>query len=824
MRVACPLFALLFLFAPAAHAEPAKKPVGTPQKPAQILSAADFDKFAPETTAVLMGGDKLTDADIKTACDKFELVQIVIDSAPKVTDAGVNQIATETTLQALGIINCSGMKGQVGATLGALAKLATLQIAMAGWIKAPITEKIASIKTLTTLGLIACAGMKAEDYAPLKSCAALISLGIERCTDMDAAALTPFVALSSIKTLSFNSSWLRDEHFAALAGFKAVSMLSMTQSATITAERAVHIGKLTALEMLDLSGNSVDKDALVEIAKLPAVTRLGLAQCGLADASLAALADMKSLQLLVLNSNSITARGLKHLTGLANLKQLHVRQCDAITDAGMKEFKAALPKCEAWYFTAAKPSWRGAPGKSVVVTSLADAVLLPDDVKAVQVMALSPDAIIEELRHHPAVEELTVSVAWLYEGQISTIASFVQLKSLRLENANLAGPVVAKLGALVNLVKLEIAKDDQVTGASLEFLAKLEKLESLTISKCKNINGSRFELIGNLPALKRLELTELTLLHKEFASFTASKSLAELTLRNIPSPTYEIFDTLAKHTQLRKVRLIEGHYYDDCVARLAPLTQLEELEVSNLTTRATSKGLGDLASLPNLAVLTLKGDFKDGTIAPLAACPALRKLSMQGCYGITDALFEKLSTSKTLATLEVSGSFTDVCISYLARMQALEELDLSHFGGAAEGVGALAASGKLKSLNLSFCAKFNLKAAEALGKLTTLKSLTLAYVGTLNDDMLAHIAKLTALEHLDLADCQGIRDKGVAYLAALTELRTVNLSNDYELKAESVEVFKQWKKLKEITLRNTTIGAVAYEELPKALPGVVVKY
>lgn len=97
-----------------------------------------------------------------------------------------------------------------------------------------------------------------------------------------------------------------------------------------------------------LQGKGVEKDYENAIVwfKLAAkkghpVIDLDFPNC--TDNDLKCIAKLTSLQTLSLSLSSITDKGLKNLESLVNLKKLHLKNCDKITDAGKEMLKNAIP-------------------------------------------------------------------------------------------------------------------------------------------------------------------------------------------------------------------------------------------------------------------------------------------------------------------------------------------------------------------------------------------------------------------------------------------------------------------------------------------------
>lgn len=100
---------------------------------------------------------------------------------------------------------------------------------------------------------------------------------------------------------------------------------------------AEEIAKLPKLQILDLADCSLLKTSdFKALSRLPKLTELDLAHVGITDTGVVELCGMKSLETLNLGSTKITDKSLSRLAGMPNLTKLWLHQCK-ISDAGVKE-------------------------------------------------------------------------------------------------------------------------------------------------------------------------------------------------------------------------------------------------------------------------------------------------------------------------------------------------------------------------------------------------------------------------------------------------------------------------------------------------------
>lgn len=228
------------------------------------------------------------------------------------------------------------------------------------------------------------------------------------------------------------------------------------------------------------------------------------------------------------------------------------------------------------------------------------------------------------------------------------LSGFPDLRALNLENADLRGPGLRPVGALVSLESLNLTlcpvtdqplgalskltrlkvlglASTKVTGTGMKDLQELRKLENLNFHSCP-VNDAGLEWIGKLSSLVRLEIV---------------------------------------HTQ----------FTDVGAPSLAPLVNLERLQLGSR--KATGASLAVLRSLPKLREL----DVHDGMLTPegfrhVAAVPTLQVLRAYGGTG-GDENLRTLSGHARLETLILENlGVTDGGLEALTALPRLRKLVL----------------------------------------------------------------------------------------------------------------------------------------------------
>ena len=155
---------------------------------------------------------------------------------------------------------------------------------------------------------------------------------------------------------------------AALAPFTKLKYLDLSHNRFFDDRGLRHIGRMTALDKLYLTGTSITDDGLRDLAGLSELTDLALDGTGISDAGLAHLAGLTRLRRLNLLGSNVTDAGLVHLQRMTTLEELtlyrtkvsnaglarlaplsRLRALDVrytrVTGGGVASLVSALPKC-----------------------------------------------------------------------------------------------------------------------------------------------------------------------------------------------------------------------------------------------------------------------------------------------------------------------------------------------------------------------------------------------------------------------------------------------------------------------------------------------
>lgn len=124
--------------------------------------------------------------------------------------------------------------------------------------------------------------------------------------------------------------------------FPKLTVLKLGENRRITASGLRVTARLPGLEVLDLTGTRVDRQALRAIAANGKINSLNLDRCGITDDDLPVLRSLP-LYSLSLRKTDISDKGLATLSGIKSLKFISVRGCKSVTAKGCASLEKKIP-------------------------------------------------------------------------------------------------------------------------------------------------------------------------------------------------------------------------------------------------------------------------------------------------------------------------------------------------------------------------------------------------------------------------------------------------------------------------------------------------
>jgi RNA polymerase sigma factor (sigma-70 family) len=486
------------------------------------------------------------------------------------------------------------------------------------------------------------------------------------------ADLSPLAELApdAIQALRLHNLGAKDDalrHVGHLTGLKEINL----SGNFITDAGLAPLENLKQLQSVSLGDSLIGDDGIQHIAGLPSIRGLYCYRARITDRALRLVGKMKTLTSLDLGVTAITDRGIAELKDLENIGWLRFSETNT-TDASLAVI-GGLTELVALEFDKTRATDAG-------LAHLAGLKKL----KYVRAFENRfTDAGLAHLAKLPAIEILELGNGTRFtDAGLEALAAARALKSLNLSYgskfSNKGLWQVAKLPALESL-RLT-SSNNTVTESGIVFLGRIKTLQRLHLEGCALGKGG-LKALNGLPALKSLLVSDTALTFGDLAEVENFIRLEDLQLfRMSPNPgrpTLRSFRNLKNLTFLQLPSKPGSHGPRNGIdfepaefTHLSGLTKLETLEYSGLITDA---GVKHLAPLSRMKYLALRN------------------------ADLTDEGLKALSAMKSLDFLVIGGRITDRGLRHLEALTSLRFLSLDTKLVSLEGIREL--KSKLPSLH-----------------------------------------------------------------------------------------------------------------------------
>jgi Leucine-rich repeat (LRR) protein len=389
-----------------------------------------------------------------------------------------------------------------------------------------------------------------------------------------------------------------------------------------------------------------------------------------------------------------------------------------VTEAGVKKFAAALPKCRIeWDGGVIEPTM-DSPDREVVAWVLSRGGKVGTVRDGQYVTIQDADEIPSEQFTLESVN--LAGIKDVGDTDMKRITALSGLKGVYLQETSITDAGLAELAGLQSLTELHL-QETQVTDLGLKHLSRLKTLQLLHLHGTK-ITDAGIVTLTELKELKRLYLDSTETTDKGLKSLHNLKLLRHLTLKGtkvtnagieavrqtLPQCKIEwdggvIEPTMDSPDPDRRVAewaLSLGGSFD-CKNRGRLITvddakdlptepfKIEKLELPG-GRQVTDADIAKLKTLTGLHSLYLHGTgITDAAIADLAKIPGIRTLSLTNSR-MTDQGVKQLSDIKGLEAVHLTGSkITDAGLKPLTELPNLRRLNLNHTQVTDEGLKTL---------------------------------------------------------------------------------------------------------------------------------------
>ncbi|MFO0876308.1 MAG: hypothetical protein U0840_02960 [Gemmataceae bacterium] len=341
-------------------------------QPALTDAALAHLKNWPQLKSLGVTQAKFTDAGMAHLPALTGLTHLYLSDCDGITDAGIAHVGKLTQLRHLGIY-CKGVTEASYTHLRPLVLLESLHCGKPGLMYIGDTA-LEAIQGLTKLEEVRIGGKQLTDkgMAFVGKLVGLKKLDIDEPFALDQriplvskAGFAQLATLTNLQEVTiYNSRSIADGSLAAFRDLKNLKTLAVLRTsippagaeplAALTSLRKLHlegvvndslrpVGKLTALEELNLTGTAIDDAGLQHLTGLTSLRWLDLYGTRISDAGVKLLPKLSALQHLSLTQTKVTDACIDALVALPKIQRIFLSDT-MITPAGKEKVRAAHPK------------------------------------------------------------------------------------------------------------------------------------------------------------------------------------------------------------------------------------------------------------------------------------------------------------------------------------------------------------------------------------------------------------------------------------------------------------------------------------------------
>ncbi|WP_437192875.1 leucine-rich repeat domain-containing protein [Planctomicrobium sp. SH527] len=337
------------------------------------------------------------------------------------------------------------------------------------------------------------------------------------------------------------------------------------KNAAVTDELAKHFAGLPALSVLSLENAQVTNAGLSFLEGTPQLKELNLRRCtNVDDAGLVALKYVPNLERLLLLYTRVTSAGLEQVAQLKKLRLLDLRGCMQVGDAGLAH-----------------------------LTGLSE--LIEIKLRSYSVT----DAGMKSLGELKKLRGISLEDCGVGDAGMEALKPLKDLRSLNVMRTVVGDKGLAAFAEMA-LTELNL-RDTAVTGSGLSALTSAKgTLKSLDVSEIR-ISNEGLAPIAEFTKLESLNLWNGSLNDEGIALLAPLTELKNINLESCREVTSDSADHLVKFTKLESINLAETGFDDAGLQILTGLKNLKNITVSR--SGITDAGIAKFKeALPNCQV------------------------------------------------------------------------------------------------------------------------------------------------------------------------------------------------------------------------------
>lgn len=749
-----------------------------------------------------LSGCELTDNDLRPLGKLKLLRSLELSHNPKITDVGLAHLGGVNRLETLSL-NETGVTDAGLATLAECEELRELSLATTKVTDAGF-KHLAALSSLENLNVSDCK-IKDDGFRHLAPCRNLKRLTLSKSPEFTGLGFE-HLAKSSLAALDLRETGVNDAGLAKIKALRHVTELTLPKYGDeyrysdksfwsdlhperITDAGLKHVGEMTGLQSLYLSGGGITDAGLSHLKNLKSLRTLNLGACPeVLGTTLKDLSGLSELYSLNLGQTGVTDDQLQPLEKMKSLRSLTLGP--EVTPKRIEEYKKAHSEGyvshQTEYYSAA------------ILSRLRGGPLTADEVAALDGLKRA-GAYTENSDSQKSISFYSYSYSTPDKEKLAdALKHFKALKNSSVSQVQIgfspAPDFFRAVCDLKQLEKLTFSDLGQITDADLASLGNCKKLKSLTLQKGPRITAEAMSVLSKLGQLEDI--------HFEGVALGATGATA-----------------LQNHKRLKRIVLKKCGMTDDDLPPLAKVSTLESLDVTD-NDKITGSGFANFSNSEKLQSLELSGTgCTDSSLAPVGKMSHLRSLNLTRTK-VTDEGLAHLTSASSLSSISLPETFRGKGFVHLGKLKELYSIELPNNPlVTGKGVQHLADSNishlqlkrtgitdagmrdiaKLKKLRYLYLPDYGMDSTSEDGKATLWTDLQ---AERLTDEGLKHLADIPELDNLYVSG-GGVTDKGVEQLASLKKLSGLSFGACPQVTGSG------FAKLTDLPIRNLDIGNTA---------------
>jgi len=430
-------------------------------------------------------------------------------SAPKLTEAGLAEVARLSSLKAL-YINDHNLTNAGLAHLSRLELLEELDLVGKGRLN---DAGLVHLTKMPRLRYLLLRGKNFTDAGTIhiKNISSLRILHLGFLTQLTNAAIIQLSQMPRLERLSLH--WNENITNSSMVYLKKMNSLKALdiKHSKVTDEGLTHLAKIESLENLTLPDGGVADNGIEHITKLRNLKYLwagSRSSSPLTDKSLSYISTLVNLEELYIGGAGFSDEGMTHIAKLTKLKGLSIFTANQLTNKGLAELSGLKSLTKFSLGRRTKVSISGLKSlnnfKKLNRLSLHD---IRQDTFFMDISGLTELKDLTIILHKERKGNVLVSDSFKNEDW-TCLANLTKLKRLQITGVGIDNEGVKHLSGLINLEFLNIICPGElrINDQALKYLKNMHKLNRLII-KDGHFTDKALDYLDDLPSLSRLELT-----------------------------------------------------------------------------------------------------------------------------------------------------------------------------------------------------------------------------------------------------------------------------------------------------------------------------